>query len=55
MFGDSLWTGMTIESSGVIKCRDIKALYDETVPAFDSLSRVLGALAAIVGTAAAAS
>ncbi len=28
----------------------IKALYNETVPAFDSLSRVLGVLAAILGT-----
>ncbi len=28
----------------------IKALYDETVPAFDSLSRLLGVLAAILGT-----
>ena len=28
----------------------IKALYDETVPAFDSLSRLLGLFAAILGT-----
>jgi hypothetical protein len=31
----------------------IRALYDETVPAFDPLSRLLGALAFLLGTAAA--
>src|SRR5687767_9285315 len=54
MFGDSFWTGMTIESSGAIKLQVFKALYVQTVPAFDPLSRALGALAAILGTSAAA-
>src|SRR5688572_5926754 len=45
---------MTIESSGVINCWIFKALYDETVPSFDALSRLLGALAAILGTITAA-
>src|SRR5688572_3053873 len=53
MFGDSFWTGMTIESSGAIKLQVFKALYVQTVPAFDPLSRALGALAAILGTFAA--
>jgi hypothetical protein len=34
--------------------KDIEALYDETVPSFDPLSRVLGGLAAILGAIAAA-
>src|SRR5687768_8533370 len=50
MFGDSFRTGMTIESSGAIKLSVFKALYVQTVPAFDPLSRVLGSLAAILGT-----
>jgi hypothetical protein len=45
---------MTIESSGLINSWIFKALYDETVPAFDPLSRALGGLAAILGTIAAA-
>ena len=52
MLGDSLWTGMTIESSGVIE-RD-EALYSETVPSFDPLSRALGGVAALLGMVAAA-
>jgi len=43
---------MTIESSGLIE-RD-RALYSETVPSFDPLSRALGAVAALLGTGAAA-
>jgi hypothetical protein len=43
---------MTIESSGIIE-RD-KALYSETVPSFDPLSRALGAMAALLGATAAA-
>src|SRR5688500_8449278 len=53
MFGDSFWSGMTIESSGAIKLQVFKALYVQTVPAFDPLSRALGVLAAILGTFAA--
>jgi hypothetical protein len=45
---------MTIESSGIINSWIFKALYDETVPAFDPLSRALGGLAAVSGTIAAA-
>src|SRR5688500_5325906 len=54
MFGDSFWSGMTIESSGAIKLSVFRALYSQTVPAFDPLSRVLGSLAAILGTITAA-
>jgi len=43
---------MTIESSGFIERN--KALYSETVPSFDPLSRALGAVAALLGTVAAA-
>jgi hypothetical protein len=43
---------MTIESSGLIE-RD-RSLYSETVPRFDPLSRALGAVAALLGTLAAA-
>jgi len=43
---------MTIESSGCIE-RD-RALYSETVPSLDPLSRALGAVAALLGTVAAA-
>src|SRR6187402_2230437 len=52
MLGDSLWTGMTIESSGCIE--QDRSLYSETVPRFDPLSRALGAVAALLGMVAAA-
>src|SRR5205809_147806 len=56
MLGDSLRTGMTMESSGVIERGNMKALYIHLSflmsRAFDPLSRVLGTLAALLGVGA---